>query len=59
MSIVQKTKGRKLKLAKAAKTASPAPRWVDIKLYGLGKARFRAVKRFRSRQWKRSKRLKV
>lgn len=59
MSIVQKTKGRKLKLAKAARTSSPVPRWVDIRVFGMGKARFRAVRRFKSRHWKRSKRLKV
>lgn len=53
-----KTKGKKMKMAKAAKTASSAPRWADIKKFGLGKARFRAIKRFKSRRWRRTK-LKV
>lgn len=50
---VHKTRGKKLKLAKAKKTKSPAPRWIDLKVYGLGRAKFRAVKRFASRHWRR------
>jgi len=54
-----KTHGRKLKLAKADKTASPAPRWLDIKIFGLKKARFRSLKRFRTRTWKKGAKLQV
>lgn len=54
-----KTKGRKAKLAKSKKKASPAPRWIDIRKFGLGRARFRSVKRFKSKHWRRGKKLKV
>ena len=47
-----KTLSRRIKLAVAKRTASPAPRWIDLKVYGLGKAKFRSVKRFASRHWK-------
>ncbi len=54
-----KTHGKKLKLAKADRTASPAPRWLDIKIFGLKKARFNSLKRFRSRTWKKGAKLQV
>ncbi|MCK4555185.1 MAG: 50S ribosomal protein L39e [Candidatus Aenigmarchaeota archaeon] len=50
---VHKTHGKKQKLAKAARKSSPAPRWVDLKVFGLGRAKFRAVKRFADRHWRR------
>ncbi|MFH1127324.1 MAG: hypothetical protein ABIG84_03895 [archaeon] len=49
----KKTLGRKLKLIKAKITATSSPRWADIKKFGLGKARFRSIKRFASRHWRR------
>lgn len=55
----KKTHGKKLKLAKADRVASPAPRWIDLKIYGLKQARFRALKRFRSRTWKKGAKLQV
>jgi len=48
-----KTHGKKLKLAKAHVTASPSPRWADIKKFGLGLARSHSIKRFRNRKWRR------
>ena len=48
-----KTLAKKIKLITAKKTAAPAPRWIDLKVFGLGKARFRSVKRFASRHWRR------
>ncbi len=48
-----KTRWQKLRIAKETKSAKPAPRWIDIKVFGLGRARFRSVKRFRSRHWRR------
>ncbi|MCK5039377.1 MAG: 50S ribosomal protein L39e [Candidatus Aenigmarchaeota archaeon] len=55
----KKTLGRKIKLAVAHRKADPSPRWIDIKVYGLQKARFRSLKRFRSRHWRRSSKLKI
>ena len=45
-----KTHGKKLKIAKAAKKASPAPRWIDLKVFGLQRARFRSTKRFANKK---------
>ena len=47
-----KTLTKRIKLSVAKRTAAPAPRWVDLKVYGLGRARFRSVKRFVSRHWR-------
>ena len=47
-----KTLTKKIKLAVAKSKAAPAPRWIDLKVYGIGKARFRSVKRFASRHWR-------
>ena len=55
----KKTLGKKIKIAVAHRTADPSPRWVDIKVFGLKKARFRSVKRFRSRNWRRGRKLKI
>jgi ribosomal protein L39E len=49
----KKSLGRKLRLIKAEKEAKSAPRWVDIKKYGLKRSITRSVKRFRSRNWRR------
>lgn len=49
----KKTFSKKKKLIKAAKTAKPAPRWADLKKFGMARARFRSIKRFASRHWRR------
>lgn len=49
-----KTISKKLKLITAKKTAKPAPRWADLKRFGLLRARFKSIKRFKSRTWNRS-----
>jgi ribosomal protein L39E len=54
-----KSHGKKLKLASAKKKARGAPRWADIKKFGLGKARFRSIQRFRRRHWRKRGKLKV
>ncbi len=48
-----KTSWEKTKVIKEKRSAKAAPRWVDLRVFGLGRARFRAVKRFRSRHWRR------
>ena len=48
--------GKKLKLVSAGKKRS-APRWADIKKFGLKRARSRRI-RIRTRAWRKS-RLKV
>ena len=48
-----KCKGKKKRLAKAAKTAKSAPRWVSLKAFGLGKARKKSIKPRKSRHWRR------
>jgi len=57
--MTKKTKGKKIKLASARKSADPSPRWADIKVYGLKKARFRSIKRFRSKIWRKGGKLKI
>ena len=49
-----KSKGKKKRLAKAAKTAKSAPRWVSIKAYGFDKARKKSIKPRKSRHWRSS-----
>ena len=51
--------GRKVKLAKAKITSKAAPRWLDLKVYGLTRARYKSLKRFASRHWRRRGKLKV
>ena len=48
-----KTIGKKLKLSALGKIRS-APRWVDIKKFGLKRARTRRV-RIRTKSWRRDK----
>lgn len=55
----KKTLGRKLKFIKAKLTAVASPRWADIKKFGLGKARYRSIKRFASRNWRRGSSMKI
>lgn len=49
-----KTKSKKKRLAKAAKSAKSAPRWVSLKAYGLDKARKKSIKPRKSRHWRRN-----
>ncbi|MDY6769216.1 MAG: 50S ribosomal protein L39e [Candidatus Nanohaloarchaea archaeon] len=49
----RKSSGKKKRLKKAEKTAQSAPRWVDLKKFGLKRSLTRAVKRRKSRHWRR------
>ncbi|MDY6789248.1 MAG: 50S ribosomal protein L39e [Candidatus Nanohaloarchaea archaeon] len=49
-----KSKSKKKRLAKANKSAKSAPRWVDLKKFGLKRSLTRSVKRRRSRHWRRN-----
>jgi ribosomal protein L39E len=49
-----KSSGKKKRLAKAAKTAKSAPRWVSLKVYGMDKARKKSVKPRKDRHWRRN-----
>ncbi|MCK5477155.1 MAG: 50S ribosomal protein L39e [Candidatus Aenigmarchaeota archaeon] len=55
----KKTLGKKIKLAVAHRTANPSPRWIDIKVFGLKRARYRSLKRFRNKHWRRGSKLKI
>lgn len=52
-----KTGGKKLRLSAKAKL-KPAPRWSDIKKFGLKRARTRRI-RVRTKDWRRGSKLKV
>ena len=45
-----KSIGKKIKIAKATRTVKAAPRWIDLKIFGLARARFRSLKRFSSKK---------
>ncbi len=49
----RKSSGKKKRLNKAEKTAKSAPRWVDLKTFGLKRSLTRSVKRRKSRHWRR------
>jgi ribosomal protein L39E len=49
----RKSKGKKKRLIASRKEAKSAPRWVDIKKYGIKRSLTRAVKRRKSRHWRR------
>lgn len=49
----RKSSGTKKRLKKAENSAKSAPRWVDLKKFGLKRSLTRAVKRRRSRHWRR------
>lgn len=53
----EKSLTKKVKLAKIRKTKS-APRWVDIKKFGLKRARTRRISADKVKRWRRT-RLKV
>ncbi len=46
-------------MAKAKISAKAAPRWLDLKVFGLKRARYKSLKRFASRHWRRRGKLKV
>lgn len=50
----QKTFVKKMKMLTEKAIGKAAPRWIDLKVYGLQRARHKTVKRFRSRSWRRS-----
>lgn len=49
----RKSRGTKKRLAAAKKRAKSAPRWVDLKTYGMKRSMTRSVKRRSSRHWRR------
>lgn len=49
-----KSKGKKKRLAKAAKTAKSAPRWVSLKVFGLDRASKKSIKPRKDRHWRRN-----
>ena len=49
----RKSRGKKKRLKKAENEAQSAPRWVDIKKYGVKRSLTRSVKRRKSRHWRR------
>ena len=49
-----KTFMKKMKMLTAKTIQKAAPRWIDLKVYGLQRARHKTVKRFRSRSWRHS-----
>ncbi|MDY6776981.1 MAG: 50S ribosomal protein L39e [Candidatus Nanohaloarchaea archaeon] len=49
----RKSSGKKKRLKKAAETAKSAPRWVDLKKFGMKRSLTRSVKRRKSRHWRR------
>ena len=48
----RKGRGKKKRLIAANHRARSAPRWIDIKKYGLKRAMTRNVKGIRSRHWR-------
>ncbi len=56
---ISKSLGNKIKRAKLYRVHSPAPRWIDLKIFGLGKALYRSIKRFRSKHWRKNKYKKI
>jgi len=49
----RKSSGKKNRLIAENKRSKSAPRWVDIKKYGIKRSLTRAVKRRRDRHWRR------
>ncbi|MEA3229897.1 MAG: hypothetical protein U9P44_03200 [archaeon] len=49
-----KTFAKKMKMLTSKVDIKAAPRWIDLKVYGMQRAKFKAVKRFKSRSWRRS-----
>ncbi len=56
---ISKTLGSKIKRIKAFSSSSPSPRWIDLKVYGLGRAFTRSVRRFRVKHWRKNKYKKI
>ncbi len=49
----RKTFIKKMKMLTNMSSVKAAPRWIDLKVFGLQRARYKSVKRFRSRKWRR------
>ncbi|MCK5299980.1 MAG: hypothetical protein KAJ54_02415 [Candidatus Aenigmarchaeota archaeon] len=49
-----KTYAKKKKMVKAASKARNAPRWCDLKTYGMLRARFKRILNRTSRSWRRN-----
>lgn len=49
----RKSGGKKKRLKAAEDSAKSAPRWVDLKKFGLKRSLTRAVKRRKDRHWRR------
>lgn len=49
----RKSSGKKKRLKKKENEAKSAPRWVDLKKFGMKRSLTRAVKRRKSRHWRR------
>jgi len=56
---LSKSLGNKIRRVSLYKSHSPAPRWIDLKVFGLGRAFYRSVKRFRSKHWRKNKYKKI
>jgi len=50
-----KSFSKKLKLVSAKLKSRASPRWADLKKFGLGRARFRSIRRFKRRNWRRDR----
>jgi len=49
-----KSKGKQKRLGRAAKTAKSDPRWLALKVFGIGLARKKSIKPRKSRHWRRN-----
>lgn len=49
----RKSRAKKKRLKKAEETANSAPRWVDLKKFGMKRSLTRSVKRRKDRHWRR------
>jgi ribosomal protein L39E len=49
-----KTYSKKVKMVKASKVSKSAPRWCDLKVFGLLRARFKRIVKKTRRNWRRN-----
>jgi len=49
----RKNLGKKKRLISGARSAKSAPRWIDLKKFGIKRSMSRSTKRFKSRHWRR------
>ncbi len=52
---LSKSLGNKIRRVALYKMHAPAPRWIDLKIFGKQRALFRALKRSRSKHWRKNK----